>query len=58
MFFNENSFLRVPQPPYSQDLASSGFWLFGHIKNALQGFKLEGSDELLQGIHDFLNHLH
>jgi hypothetical protein len=54
-FFDDNSLLRLPQPPYSQDLAPSDFWLFGYVKSALNGSKFEGLDELLQGIHDFLN---
>jgi hypothetical protein len=58
MFFDENSLLRVPEPPYSQDLAPSDFWLFDYIKSALQRFKFEAPDQLLQGICAFLNHLH
>jgi hypothetical protein len=54
-FFDGNSLLRLPQPPYSPGLAQSYFWLFGHVKSALNGSKFEGPDELLQGIHDFLN---
>jgi hypothetical protein len=54
-FFDDNSLLRLPQPPYSPDLAHSDFWVFGHVKSALHGSKFEGPDELLQGIHDFLN---
>jgi hypothetical protein len=57
-FFEENSLLCLPQSFYSPDLVLSDFWIFGHIKGALQGFKFEGPDELLQGISDFLNHLH
>jgi hypothetical protein len=54
-FFDDNSLLRLPQPHYSQDLAPLNFWLFGHVKSALNGSKFEGPDELLQGIHDFFN---
>jgi hypothetical protein len=57
-FFDDNSLLRLPQQPYSQDLAPSDFLLFGHVKNALNGSKFEGPDELLQGISYFLNHLY
>jgi hypothetical protein len=54
-FFDDNSVLRLPQLPYSPDLASLDFWLFGHMKSALNGSKFEGPDELLQVIHEFLN---
>jgi hypothetical protein len=54
-FFDDNSLLRLPKPLYSPDLAPSDFCLFGHVKSALNGSKFEGPDELLQGIHDFLN---
>jgi hypothetical protein len=54
-FFDDNSLLRLPQPSYSPDLANSDFWHFGHVKSTLNGSKFEGRDELLQGIHDFLN---
>jgi hypothetical protein len=54
-FFDYNSLPRLSQPPYLPDLAPSDFWIFDHVQSALNGFKFEGSDELLQGIHDFLN---
>jgi hypothetical protein len=54
-FFDDNSLLRLPQSPYSPDIAHSDFWLFGHVKSALNGFKFEEPDELLQRIHNFLN---
>jgi histone-lysine N-methyltransferase SETMAR len=54
-FFDDNSFLHLLQPPYSPDLATSDFWLFGHVKSTPNGSKFEGPDELLQGIYDFLN---
>jgi hypothetical protein len=56
--FEKNSFLSVSQPPSSRDLAVSDFWIFGHIKDALQGLKFERPDALLQGISDFLNRPH
>jgi histone-lysine N-methyltransferase SETMAR len=54
-FFDDNSLLRLPEPSYSPDIAPSDFWLFGHLRSALNGSKFEGPDELLQRIHDFLN---
>jgi hypothetical protein len=35
--FDENSLVTVPRPPSSPDLASSDFWLFGHVKTSLAG---------------------
>jgi hypothetical protein len=58
MLFDKNSIIHVPELSYSPNLAPSDFWLFGHMKSTLQGFKFEGPDDLLQGIHDFSNHLH
>ena len=34
-YFDENGFERAPQPPYSPDIASSDFYLFGYIKKEL-----------------------
>lgn len=31
---------RTPHPPYSPDLAPSDFYLFGRVKNALEGLEL------------------
>jgi hypothetical protein len=54
-FFDDKSLLRLPQPLYSPDLAPLDFWLFDHVKSALNRSKFEVPDELLQRIHDFLN---
>ena len=37
----------VPQPPYSLDLAPSGFFLFGYLKGRLRGKRSRDGDELL-----------
>jgi histone-lysine N-methyltransferase SETMAR len=33
----EYGFIRVPQPPYSPDLAPCDFFLFGYLKSQLEG---------------------
>jgi hypothetical protein len=43
------------QSLYSPDLALSDFWLFGHMKIALQEHKFEEPEQLLEGIYDFMN---
>jgi hypothetical protein len=45
---------RVPDPPYSPDLASSDFYLFGYIKQLLLGCQFTDRDSLLQGVRDIL----
>jgi hypothetical protein len=44
-FFIENQLLHVPDPPDSPDLASSDFWLFGHIKTGLTTRSFVESEE-------------
>jgi transposase len=56
-FFAENSVIRVPYPPYSPDLASSGFWCCGHIKAALAEQQFPGPEDLLTGIQEFLSEI-
>jgi hypothetical protein len=41
---------RVPQPPFSPDLAPSDFYLFGKPKTTLMGSVFENEPELLDGI--------
>jgi hypothetical protein len=35
--FAELGIRRLPHPPYSPDLAPCDFWLFGYLKNSLEG---------------------
>jgi hypothetical protein len=37
----------APHPPYSPDLASSNFYLFGYVKRCLTGLSFEDADQLL-----------
>jgi histone-lysine N-methyltransferase SETMAR len=53
----ENHILRVPNPPYSPDLAPSHFWLFGHVKTAFVGQTFEEPEELLEAVTECLNEI-
>jgi hypothetical protein len=54
-FCEAHGILRIPHPPYSQDLASSDFWLFARIKIALADAKFDEPEQLLDGISEFLD---
>jgi hypothetical protein len=41
-------------PPYSPDLASSDFYLFGYVKRCLSGLSFEEADQLLAAIEGVL----
>jgi hypothetical protein len=56
-FCRENRLEIAPHPPYSPDLAHSDFFLFGHIKNALEGDKFPSEEALLAAIHSVLSNL-
>jgi transposase len=49
-FLTGNGMKRAPHPPYSLDMASRDFYLFGHIKGRLVGALFEEPDQLLQAI--------
>jgi transposase len=51
-FCEENRLCLAIHPPYSPDLASSGFFLFGHIKHCLQAIAFPSQEELLAAIHE------
>jgi hypothetical protein len=38
---------QAPYPPYSPDLAPSGFFLYGYVKGKLMGYRAETPSELL-----------
>jgi histone-lysine N-methyltransferase SETMAR len=48
---------QMPHPPYSPDIAPSGFFLFGHLKHKLQGCSYESADELFTVITDLMENL-
>jgi hypothetical protein len=47
----------VPHPPYSPDLASSDFWLFGHVKTSLVGEIFDAPEQLLEAITEILKEI-
>jgi hypothetical protein len=44
----------VSHPPYSLDLASSDFYLFGYVERCLAGFSFEDVDQLLTAVEGVL----
>jgi hypothetical protein len=49
-FCEENGLRLAPHPPYSPDLASSDFFLFGYVKERLKGIVFPSYEELLGAI--------
>ena len=47
-FLKENGLTRLPHPPYSPDLATSDFFLFGYLKMRLEGKFFSSDDELFE----------
>jgi histone-lysine N-methyltransferase SETMAR len=43
----------IDHPPYSSDLAPSGFYLFGKLNGVLTGQKFESTEELLLAIRSY-----
>jgi hypothetical protein len=41
---------QAPHPPYSQNLAPSDFYLFGYLKDRLQGHHFEDGDQLYDAV--------
>jgi histone-lysine N-methyltransferase SETMAR len=56
-FCRENRLEIAPHPPYSQDLAPSDFFLFEHVKHALEGDEFPLEETLLAAIHSVLSNL-
>jgi histone-lysine N-methyltransferase SETMAR len=48
------SFECLPLPPYSADLASSDFHVFGPIKEAMGGKSFRSDEEVQQAVHEWL----
>jgi hypothetical protein len=53
-FLRKKSAPPLGHPPYSNDLAPSEFFLFGHIKHCLQGIAFPSREELLAAINEIL----
>jgi transposase len=54
-FCAENGLQLATHQPYSPDLASSDFFLFGYVKDRLQGIVFASREELLAGIREVLD---
>ena len=52
---DELEMTRLPHPPYSPDLAPSDFFLFGYLKNMLQGTSFARADELFDEVFKILH---
>ena len=48
------SFECLPHPPYSSDLASSDFRVFGPLKQAMGGKSFRSDEEFQQAVHEWL----
>jgi hypothetical protein len=53
--FIENQLLHITHSPYSPDFAPSDFWLFERIKTGFAGRSFGWSQELLEGVREFLD---
>jgi histone-lysine N-methyltransferase SETMAR len=51
----ELGFILVPQPPYSPDLAPCGFFLFGYLKQHLEGNHLTREDQVIAAVREVLD---
>jgi hypothetical protein len=49
-----NAMKRARHPPYSPDLGSSDFYLFGHVKKLLRAHEFANREALLHAIDDIL----
>jgi hypothetical protein len=45
-----NAMVIAAHPPYSLDLASSDFYLLGHVKGLLRGRSFEAGERLLSAV--------
>jgi hypothetical protein len=54
-YIDRNKFARLPHPPYSPDLAPSGFHLFGTLKGRLADCHGTTKEEPFRNMADILN---
>lgn len=48
---------KVPHPPFSPDIAPSDFYLFGYVKNRLQGLHFDSMESLLENVVEILSEI-
>jgi histone-lysine N-methyltransferase SETMAR len=53
-FWEENGLRLAPHPPYSHDLAPSGFFLFGYVKEHLKGMVFPSYEEVLDALGEMV----
>jgi hypothetical protein len=56
-FCRENLLETAPPLPHSPNLASSDFFLFGHVKHQLEGIEFPSEEALLAAIQQILSDL-
>jgi len=49
------SFKCLPHPPYSPDLASSDYHVFGPFKEAMEGKSFRSDEDVQQAVHEWLH---
>jgi hypothetical protein len=54
-YMEQNEMKLAPYPPYSSDLASFDFYLFGHVNGYLSGNRFEDADELFGAVQRILD---
>ena len=52
-----NGLKRAPHPPYSPDISPSDFFLFGYIKNKMEGHSFESREEVERYITEILQQI-
>lgn len=50
----ELGIIRLEHPPYSPDIAPSDFFLFGYLKNMLQGYEFDDEKQLYDKVNELL----
>lgn len=56
-YMDLHSMKRAPHPAYSPDIAASDFYLFGYLKNELEGEEFETADQLFDAIQKILSEI-
>ena len=56
-YMESHNMKKAAQPPYSPDIAPSDFYLFGYLKEVLQGARFESPEELYSAINEILSEI-
>jgi transposase InsO family protein len=54
-FMSDHRMIRMPQPPYSQDLVPSDFYFFGTVQNRLEQIQASDADDFFEQLYEKLN---